>query len=200
MHESSRKTLLTNIHSAHTSVELDFWTYQLVLVLDLLFLKSYQPGIGIGFLKKPSCQPGPGINVEAWFLVGTRPVCTMYVMLRLIELLYKAGVTSTAYQASIGTRLVLLHVTTRQVRTSLVLPQVILDLSALWYQDQYKSIYQGSRLVFAQHWCTHAHLVNHVVLPISMIWTDSCQPNCLYKKGLHCNLHQVIPVMCELSL
>jgi len=55
----------------------------------------------------------------------------MYVMLRLIELLYKAGVTSTAYQASIGTRLVLLHVTTRQVRTSLVLPQVILDLSAL---------------------------------------------------------------------
>jgi hypothetical protein len=34
-----------------------YWTFY--------FFKSYQPGIGIGFLKKPSCQPDPGINVEA---------------------------------------------------------------------------------------------------------------------------------------
>ncbi len=100
---------------------IDFWTYQLVLVLDLFSNFHTNLVQVLGFVANFWLVCGqyiPGIETDIALVLNW-----YYLKLLPSRCWYEASITSCPYEAGTSARL--------------VLPQVIPVCSVLWYQDQY---------------------------------------------------------------
>jgi len=78
---------------------INFWTYQLVLVLEF-WKKSFQPIIDIGSFKNLSYQPDLSSKSQGWFLVGMWQIYTLYWDLYSPGI--KLVITSSPYEEGTG--------------------------------------------------------------------------------------------------